>query len=135
MAKRAFYETVGLQDENLFMYNDEIDMFYRSSKINWKEAVTKTAVSWHQHISYPSSNDLATKMAFLNGRNRVYIIKKHQGARGVLMFIYMFLLETLFFIRDFSQAKSRKAYFSKIRGFAAGFRGDMDNSFLQQGPS
>lgn len=29
LAKREFYEKVGLQDENLFMYNDEMDMYFR----------------------------------------------------------------------------------------------------------
>ncbi|TDL99958.1 MAG: hypothetical protein C4K58_01565 [Flavobacteriaceae bacterium] len=31
LAKREFYEKVGLQDENLFMYSDEVDMGHRQS--------------------------------------------------------------------------------------------------------
>ena len=129
LAKREFYETVGLQDENLFMYNDEMDMFYRAKKLGIKEAVTKDAVAWHQHISYPSTNDLSWKMSYLNGRNRVYIIKKHLGLKGLLMFFYMFSVETLVTIRDIKYKKSRRNYWWKIKGFWAGLKGNMDNSF------
>lgn len=130
LAKRDFYESVGLQDENLFMYNDEMDMFYRAKKLGWKEAVTKDAVAWHQHISYPSTNDLSWKMAYLNGRNRVYIIKKHVGLKGILMFFYMFGIETIVAIRDIRIAKSRRNYWWKIKGFCAGIMNKMDNTFV-----
>ncbi len=130
LAKREFYEKVGLQDENLFMYNDEMDMFYRAKKLGFVEAVTKEAEVWHQHISYPSTKDLSWKMSFLNGRNRVYIIKKHLGIKGLAMFFYMFMMETAVAIRDISNKKSRRNYWWKIKGFWAGFKNNMDNSFV-----
>lgn len=130
LAKREFYERVGLQDENLFMYNDEMDMFYRAKKKGYVEAVTKDAIAWHQHISYPSNNDLSWKMSFLNGRNRVYIIKKHLGIKGLPMFLYMFGMETLVAIRDICDKKSRRNYWWKIKGFVAGLINNMDNSFV-----
>ncbi len=130
MSKREFYERVGLQDENLFMYNDEVDMFYRAKKEGYVEAVTKNAMTWHQHISYPSTKDLTWKMSFLNGRNRVYIIKKHLGIKGLAMFFYMFMMETAVAIRDISNKRSRRNYWWKIKGFWAGFKNNMDNSFV-----
>ena len=33
LSKREFYEKVGLQDDNLFMYADELDMYYRAKKV------------------------------------------------------------------------------------------------------
>lgn len=133
MSSRRFYEVVGLQDENLFMYNDEMDMFYRAKRCGFKEAVIKEAQFWHQHISpVTSSIQYACNMAYLNGRNRVYIIKKHMPlAKGLCMFIYMQILETIFFFRDIRDIKSRKAYFSKWRGFIAGLKGNMNNDFVK----
>ena len=130
LAKRDFYEIIGLQDENLFMYNDEMDMFYRARKAGFIEAVTKDAEVWHQHISYPSTNDLSWKMSFLNGRNRVYIIKKHLGLKGLAMFLYMFGMETAVAVRDIKDKKSRRNYWWKIKGFIAGLKNNMDNSFM-----
>lgn len=84
MAKRSFYEIVGLQDEYLFMYSDEIDTGIRSRKHDLLMAATKTVRSWHQHIN---PNGLAVRnpvAGFLWGRNEVYLAKKHFRA-GVIM--------------------------------------------------
>lgn len=132
MSKRIFYEKVGLQDENLFMYNDEFDMFYRAKKIGFVEAVTKKALTWHQHIPNHIVPGMRRKMSFLIGRNRVYIIKKHKlGVRGILYFLYWFTRETLIFFRDIKDKDARSCYLQRLKGFCAGFRKNMDNSFLE----
>lgn len=132
MSKREFYEKVGLQDENLFMYNDEVDMYYRAKKAGYVEAVTKKALTWHQHIPNPVVAGMRDKMSFLNGRNRVYIIKKHKlGMSGALYFLYCFMMETLILFRDIKDKGTRTSYCNKVRGFYAGFRNNMDNSFLE----
>lgn len=132
MAKRKFYETVGLQDENLFMYNDEIDMYFRMKKCGFVEGVTKDSVVWHQHVNYPSSNDLSKKMAYLNGRNRVYVIKKHMGLKGIFLFCYMLFFESAVFIRDIAKKRSRAIYLNKWKGFWAGLTNNMSNAFLNE---
>lgn len=132
IAKREFYEKVGLQDAKLFMYNDEIDMFYRMKKCGFIQGVTKKAIVWHQHINYPVALDLSAKMAYLNGRNRVYIIKKHLGVKGVFLFTYMLLLETAVVLRDISKLRSRRIYICKWKGFIQGLRNNMDNSFMNR---
>lgn len=133
LAKREFYEKVGLQDTSFFMYNDEIDMYYRAKAAGYIEAVTKDAVAWHQHVPYVSKKDLTGHMAYLNGRNRVVIIKRYLGFwKGACMFLYMLSIETLVFLRDIKDAKTRKRYFSKWRGFIQGFKGNMDNSFMNE---
>lgn len=133
LSKRAFYEKVGLQDENLFMYNDEMDMYFRAIKCGFKEASIKYAKAWHYHISNNQSDDkdMPYKMAFINGRNRVYIIKKHFSViKGALFFIYMLATETIVLLRDFKNKETRKKYSSKFKGFFAGAKGNMDNSFM-----
>lgn len=92
LAKREFYEKVGLQDNKLFMYSDEVDMGIRAKKIGFKMAALKSAKSWHQHINKPSSptdrRESFTK--YLAGRNKVYVARKHFGLiRGGLVFLYI----------------------------------------------
>ncbi len=134
LSKREFYEKVGLQDENLFMYNDEMDMYFRAVKCGYKEASIKYAKAWHYHIANNQSDDkeMPYKMAFINGRNRVYIIKKHFSfIKGLLFFTYMLATETVVLVRDFKNKETRKRYTTKFKGFIAGVKGNMDNSFLQ----
>lgn len=111
LAKREFYEKVGLQDENLLMYNDEMDMYFRAIKCGYMEAVTKHAKAWHYHISNNQSDDkeMPYKMAFINGRNRVYIIRKHFNViKGSMFFLYMLATETIVLLRDFKSMETRK---------------------------
>ena len=79
LSKREFYETVGLQDENLFMYSDEVDMALRAKKTGFKMAVTKDVLSWHQHINPNNGNHRGVYTFYLIGRNKIYLAKKHFG--------------------------------------------------------
>ena len=80
LATREFYEQVGLQDNNLFMYSDEVDMGLRARKLGILIGVTKNALCWHEHINPPESgNSRAHYVRYLTGRNKVYVSSKHCG--------------------------------------------------------
>jgi len=79
MAKRNFYEVVGLQDEYLFMYSDEVDMGIRAKKHGFLMVVTKNILSWHQHINPKHSVARSPLAGYLMGRNEIYLAKKHFG--------------------------------------------------------
>jgi GT2 family glycosyltransferase len=100
MSKRSFYETVGLQDENLFMYSDEVDMAIRAKKAGFKLAVTSDALAWHQHINPDNAGQRQWFSIFLINRNKIYLAYKHYGwAKAMYVFTqqsvrlpYLFLL-------------------------------------------
>lgn len=77
IAKRSFYETVGLQDEKLFMYSDEVDMGLRAKKHGLKMYIVAEACAWHQHINPKNTTLRHPYSAFLMGRNKIYLAKKH----------------------------------------------------------
>jgi GT2 family glycosyltransferase len=77
LAKTKFYKIVGLQDEKLFMYSDEVDMALRARKKDLKFGVTKNALAWHQHINPQKRSRRLPYSAFLIGRNKVYLAWKH----------------------------------------------------------
>jgi hypothetical protein len=79
IAKRSFYEKIGLQDEKLFMYSDEVDMALRAKKAGFKIAATKEVKSWHQHINSNPGHDRAFYTFYLTGRNKMYLARKHFG--------------------------------------------------------
>lgn len=80
IAKREFYESVGLQDERLFMYSDEVDMGIRAKNCGYKLASIGDALSWHQHINYNLSiNKRHPYSSYLIARNKVYLAQKHYG--------------------------------------------------------
>lgn len=101
VSKRSFYETtVGLQDENLFMYSDEADMGLRARKAGVKMAVTKEALSWHQHINPPGNKRRHPFSNYLIARNKVYLGKKHFGrGKQLAIFNHFFFFNLLFSIK------------------------------------
>ena len=131
LSKRAFYEKVGLQDEKLFMYADELDMYFRSKKNGFVEAVTKDSVAYHCHINPNNSNIRRPEMFYLHGRNIVYLYRKHTPRSWFAKFIIRYtriLLPVILHPFNKEQRVIFK-YFSK--GFLAGIKGNMDNSFMQ----
>lgn len=92
LSKRVFYEKVGLQDNNLFMYSDEVDMGLRAKKNGFTMASIIEAVCWHEHINKNISLDKRDSYTkYLIGRNKVYLAKKHFG---LLKIVYIYLFYT-----------------------------------------
>ena len=102
VSKRSFYETtVGMQDENLFMYSDEVDMGIRAKKAGVKMAVTKEALSWHQHINPPGNKRRHPFSNYLIARNKVYLGKKHFGFRKqISIFNHFFFINLLLWVKN-----------------------------------
>lgn len=84
VAKRSFYETVGLQDEKLFMYSDEVDMGLRAAAKGIKMALVADAVAWHQHINPQQTQIRHPYSAYLMARNKVYLSYKHNEKKDAL---------------------------------------------------
>lgn len=95
VSKRSFYEVVGLQDETLFMYSDEVDMGLRAKKAGFKMAVTKEAKSWHQHINIPGNKRRMPFSRYLIARNKVYVAYKHFGLGRALFVFNKFLFTSM----------------------------------------
>jgi GT2 family glycosyltransferase len=131
LAKREFYEKLGLQDTNLFMYSDEIDMGLRAKKIGFKMAVTKTAIAWHQHIN-PGNRELRLPyVAYLQGRNKVYLAGKHFGfSRKYEQFLYHLFIFLVRFIRYFFNKRIRIYQLYFIKGSFNGLISNMDLSSI-----
>lgn len=130
MAKREFYEKVGLQDDNLFMYSDEVDMGLRAKKSGYTLAAISDAVSWHQHINKDTNTnrrDPYTK--YLAGRNKIYVAKKHFGLLRVVYVFLFYVFGALYKVLinlikgNFHQIKE---YFWLIFGAVMGLLGNME---------
>jgi GT2 family glycosyltransferase len=92
LAKRCFYEKIGLQDENLFMYSDEIDIGIRAKKSGFLMAATKDVVAIHYHINQNEYDRRHPFSKYLIARNKVYLGRKHFGLKKTIyVFIYFFI--------------------------------------------
>ena len=79
LTKREVYEQIGLQDEILNMYSDEVDIGIKCAKKNYKLLSTRLVKSWHQHV-FPTGRKQRSRMAsFYMSRNPIYIARKYYG--------------------------------------------------------
>lgn len=98
LATTRFYKEVGLQDEFLFMYSDEVDMAIRAKKRGFKMAVSSSVIAWHNHINPTHSDKRLPYSDFLKGRNKIYLAHKHFGLVKVL---HVFITNLYLFMRRF----------------------------------
>lgn len=135
LAKRNFYEIVGLQDENLFMYSDEIDIGIRARKNGFILLSTKDVLAWHQHINRNNSTSKSPMVGYLMGRNEIYLARKHFGIREIL---YTFFLRFFRSIRLIlaayikNEPKSHRKYaYHYMKGTFAGLLNNLSlNNYL-----
>lgn len=126
IAKREFYEKVGLQDENLFMYSDEVDMALRAKKAGYKMAVTKNVLSWHQHI-YIEGQNRSHWAYFLINRNKVYLANKYFGRfRAFKVMVFQLIMSLKGFKRAFN-LQEFKIFYYIVKGNILGFFNIMNN--------
>ena len=127
---REFYEKVGLQDEMLFMYSDEVDMGLRAEKCGFKLASISYVHSWHEHVNENKKTNRRFPFSrYLIGRNKVYLAGKHFGnkkKRSVFCYFILYGIKGLFkgLIKcDFPRIQDS---IWSIRGAYYGFRGKME---------
>lgn len=122
LAKREFYEKVGLQDENLFMYSDEIDMAIRAKKAGFKMAVTSEVKSWHQHINPLNRQIRLPYSSYLIGRNKIYIARKHYGrTKALIQLLYHLYIFAIGFFKNIYKKHNRQDRIFFLKGTFSGF--------------
>lgn len=79
LTKREVYEKIGLQDEILNMYSDEVDTGIKCANSGYKLISTKLVKSWHQHV-FPNGKTQRSRYAsFYMSRNPIYLARKYYG--------------------------------------------------------
>lgn len=121
MAKREFYEKAGLQDDNLFMYCDELDTTYKARKYGYKLGVIANEFAWHQHINPPATGKRSSASRYLICRNRIYLAKKYESLSVVFNQIIrgIFRVPLIYVYRYFKyrkRAELKDAWYSFVGG-------------------
>ena len=135
MAKMQMYKKVGLLDETLFMYSDEVDIGIRAQRAGYVFSSCAEVKAWHQH---ENPNKKATRDPWANYlviRNKVYLAKKHFGLRRMIYVFSCHVIYSLLIIgagiikRD---KEKRKKGRWQIIGAVNGLRGNMNHNRYSQ---
>lgn len=81
LLRSSYLRDVGLFDERLFMYAEDVDLSWRGRARGWRYRYVPTAVVHHVHRA--SSGGRRTPLLdYLNRRNRLVVVTRHGGLRG-----------------------------------------------------
>jgi GT2 family glycosyltransferase len=72
---------IGLFDERIFIYHDELDLCLRALAAGYKAGIIDHALVWHKGSA---TIKLAGKRSvrYYDARNLLYVLRKHRGARA-----------------------------------------------------
>lgn len=103
MVRKEVLDQVGLFDENIIFFYDEVDLCYRLKAAGWKIYFTPAAEIIHyQGKSFKQWKDFKKVLwgAYLWRQSRNYFFQKHYGAWQVpiLIFLDLFQIAIIFFL-------------------------------------
>lgn len=128
MSKRSFYEKVGLQDETMFMYGDELDMCLRSKKEGFKQGITSYTYAEDHDVVCPTPKYRLSR-AYLIARNHVYLHRKHYSSFNAFCYaVYLIYKGMLIYVKHFRSKDANFTLRKRFQGLIDGWKGNMDNS-------
>lgn len=76
LLRASTFEKIGLQDEQLFMYCDEMEYGWRAKNAGLKFGVLRSVRVWHEHINH-GGETRPPYATYLTSRNRLLIMLKY----------------------------------------------------------
>ena len=93
LTRRGVVDRVGLMDENLFFYNDDLDWCLRIRKAGWKVFIVPDAKVTH-YGGYSSRRKFNRRLFVEGFKGGLYFCRKHYGE--LAFHIYRMALASLF---------------------------------------
>lgn len=88
MAKIQMYKDIGLLDETLFMYSDEVDIGLRAMRYGYEFSSCAWVKAWHQHENFKNKATRDPWTNYLVIRNKVYLARKYFGL-GRMLYVFV----------------------------------------------
>jgi GT2 family glycosyltransferase len=117
--RRAMLDDVGLLDEDLFMYCEDVDLNWRAQLAGYKCVFAPQAVVYH-HLSATGGGEIAS---FYTGRNTLWVLVKNYPSQLLRRHWRAVVRAQLKIARDAFEARRGAAARARLRGQVAGLLG------------
>ncbi len=117
--RRAMLDEIGLLDEDLFMYCEDVDLNWRAQLAGYKCVFAPQAVVYH-HLSATGGGEIAS---FYTGRNTLWVLVKNYPTELLRRHWRAVVRAQLKIARDASEARQGAAARARLRGQVAGLLG------------
>jgi GT2 family glycosyltransferase len=117
--RRAMLDDIGLLDEDLFMYCEDVDLNWRAQLAGYKCVFAPQAVVYH-HLSATGGGEIAS---FYTGRNTLWVLAKNYPGELLRRHWQAIVRTQLSIARDALRAWRGAAARARLRGQLAGLLG------------
>jgi GT2 family glycosyltransferase len=117
--RRAMLDDIGLLDEDLFMYCEDVDLNWRAQLAGYRCVFAPQAVVYH-HLSATGGGEIAS---FYTGRNTLWVLAKNYPRELLRRHWRAIVRAQLRISRDALKARRGKAARARLRGQLAGLLG------------
>lgn len=90
LIKKEVFQTVGLFDENYFLYLEDTDLCHRVNKAGYKIVVTPKSKIFHK-VNKSTQKNYSTLPLYYTTRNRLYFAKKNFSETFIFTFLYILI--------------------------------------------
>ena len=116
--RKAMLEEIGLFDEDMFMYCEDVDLAWRAQIAGYRCVYTPKAIAYHR-LSATGGGKLAS---FYNGRNFIYVLAKDYPSSLFRKYWPIILKAQLKIAADALRARRGEAARARLRGQLAGLK-------------
>ncbi len=116
--RKAMLEEIGLFDEDMFMYCEDVDLAWRAQIAGYRCIYTPEAVAYHR-LSATGGGRLAS---FYNGRNFIYVLAKDYPGSLFRKYWPLIIKAQLKIAADALRAWRGEASRARLRGQLAGLK-------------
>jgi GT2 family glycosyltransferase len=117
--RRAMLDDIGLLDEDLFMYCEDVDLNWRAQLAGYKCVFAPQAVVYH-HLSATGGGEIAS---FYTGRNTLWVLAKNYPGRLLRRHWRSVVRAQYRIARDAFRARQGAAARARLRGQLVGLLG------------
>jgi len=93
LVPKKMIKSIGLLDENFFMYHEDVDWFWRARLHGYDIKLVTNALVWHKYSFSKNKNKF-----YLTERNRLLFLYKNFSVKYLLLILPIFLLNEIFMI-------------------------------------
>jgi len=117
--RRSMLDEIGLLDEDLFMYCEDVDLNWRAQLTGHKCVFAPQAVVYH-HLSATGGGEIAS---FYTGRNTLWVLAKNYPGALLRRYWRAVMRAQIEIARDAFKARQGAAARARLRGQVAGLLG------------